>query len=262
MRLVPTTSGSGGQDRHGASTFAYGFARQMVDSFDVVVVSAMSAWQGTRFLPDTPNAADWSFSVKDEDVADSMVRSSAARGVQVRNQIVAHALNAIRLRPDLKLEYRIVLWAHGTADAPHIGSEITQQGYADGLQEYWTWRRDVEGFDVMAIFQHGFVGTTPEIIAANEPGNSSIRAAQDTLVSSNSDVVWASQAPTSPGPLTTDANGVWVDGFEVAADGVHWTGEAQNAHGRFAAIAVASHLGLPLAGYGNIHGYQYGGPSL
>jgi hypothetical protein len=261
LEMQGISTGSGGAGRHGAATFVYGFAKHMKDTFGITVVSAMSAWQGTRLLPETPSSSDWSFSIDDVDVDFSMVRSSMTLGQQTRNEIIEHALKTIRIRPELKLESKIVLWAQGDADRPHLGTGvITQNQFTQGLNEYWGWRKNQEQFDLMAVFEHGVTGTDAIEIADNEYGCALLRGAQADFVEdvSNVDVIWGSRAAKESGPLVVDAQGVHVSGFSYDVDGVHWTGAANTAQGREAALAVALKLGHSLTGYGNDFGNNYG----
>ena len=247
-QLGVNTSGTG-PDRMGAQTSLYGFAAELWETYGMRSINTMSAWQGMAVLPETPNGADpaWRWTAADDYVDLSLVRSSGTLGPQVRNQIVPHHRECLKIRPDLKVAYRICHWVQGEAEAPHLLSGVvTKAQYTAALQGIWNWRKSVDGFNLMVVHEHGRKGITAQEIADNEPMNVLVREAQADFVNANADVIWGSQAAKETGALAVDAGGAWVSGFEYATDdgGVHWTGDAQNAIGRLAARRAATQLGI------------------
>lgn len=235
-----------GVDRIGATSSIYGFTSGLWQLYGLRSISTMSAWQGTALLPKTPNSLEFRWTVDPALIDISLQRSSKLLGTQVRNLIVPHHRECLKIRPDLRVTHRVCHWVQGEAEAPHLLSGlVTKAEYTAGLQAHWNWRK-TEGFDLMLVHEHGRKGITVEDIAANEPMNEMVRQAQADFVESNPDVIWGSQASKSTGPLVVDESGAWVSGFEYATDdgGVHWTGDAQNAIGRLAAKRVAEYFNI------------------
>lgn len=227
-------------DRIGSNSPIYGFAAEMWDTYGLRTVVSMSAWQGTAVLDETPNGIDPAFRWASASDSLSLIKSSANLGIQIRNRIAPHARECIRLRPDLKCVLSVFHWVQGEAEAPHLlNGTITAAQYQAGLQAVWDHRRS-EGFDLMVIHEHGRKGLNATEITENEPMNILVRDTQEAFVLANDDVIWGSQAAKETGPLTVDDGGKWVSGFDYFTDdgGVHWTGPAQNAIGRFAAKRV------------------------
>jgi len=246
LREITMPSSGTGPDRIGSNAAIYGFAKEMFDTYGVVTINTMAAWQGSALLTKTPNALDFRWSPLDADVAVSMQRSPQLLGPQIRNRIVPHQNECIRYRPDLKPVLKVCFWSQGEAEAPHLLSGVvTKAEYTAGLQAHWDWRQS-EGFDLIVVYEHGRKGLDAEEIAANEPMNVLVREAQADFVASNSNAIWGAQAAKETGALTVDSGGVWVSGFDYFTDdgGVHWTGPAQNAIGRLAAQRVATYAGL------------------
>ena len=248
LRVLTVNASGTGPDRIGSVSSIYGFAAELWDTYGVRTVNTMSAWQGTALIEDTPNGLDPAFrwSVDDDYVALSLQRSPATLGPQVRNRIVPHQNECMRLRPDLKALLKVAHWSQGEAEAPHLLSGVvTKAEYTAGLQAHWNWRKS-EGFQVMVVHEHGRKGLDAENIASNEPMDVLVREAQADFVNANSDVIWGSQAAKETGTLVVDSDGAWVSGFDYFTDdgGVHWTGPAQNAIGRYAAKQVAAYASI------------------
>jgi hypothetical protein len=247
LRELTVNASGTGPDRIGSTSSIYGFAAELWDNYAIRSVISMAAWQGTALLDATPNGADPAYRWDSATDELSLTKSSLMLGPQIRNRIVPHLFECLRLRPDLKVVLNVCHWAHGEAEAPHLLSgTVTTAQYTAGLQSHWDYRKS-EGFELMVVHEHGRKGLDGTEVTANEPMNILVREAQANFVAANADVIWGSQASKETSVLTVDANGVWVSGFDYFTDdgGVHWTGPAQNAIGRLAAERVAAHESIP-----------------
>lgn len=256
LREMTINTGGTGTDRIGSASPIYGFAAQMWEVHGLRTVNAMLAWQGTAVLDATPNGINPAYRWASASPELSLLESSQALGVQIRNQIIPQLLQCVQLRPELKVRFKVFHWCQGEAEAPHLLSgAITKAQYQQGLQTVWDAVR-AQGFDVMVVYEHGRKGlqdtpdSDPDSILSNEPMNILVREAQADFVSANPDVIWGAQAAKETGPLVVSGSGVWISGFTYATDdgGVHGTAAAHTAAGRYAADNVVQHFTPPSMG--------------
>ena len=235
-----------GADQIGPAANAFGFADYLWKEYGYKTKATMTAWQGMRLSKQTPSSSPYHHEVTDADAANSLVRGTFSQGViQNRSLMVPRAATLVRLRPNLKIAHKVYCIAHGEAVSTHLLSGVvTQAEYTATYQRLWDWKKANEGYTLCGVHEHGRTGTNELEIAANEPRNLLVRAAQAAFVNANDDVIWASQAAKDTTSLIVDTKGTWVSGFGYDPDGIHWNRTSQNAIGRLFARLVAEYFNL------------------